>query len=250
MARTSWTFLALAISLASAKQASAFCLANRTARSWTTLKPDVISFAGIAPIHMPVACTMASMNWPYAVRACSTFLSASSRSCWGISKGGVWAMVSSGGSGMVSQFPHRRTSLFEAGFNSCIGFLSPRTARPLDPSRTFASPHARHRAHDRPHPALAPRRASVVRARGAVAGANSRLPPRLSAAADGLFGVRRPRHRCRRRHLLGEAVAHPDAGRAGLAGGMAAVAMDGQDGGERIRRRPADPGLATPLLHA
>ena len=29
---------------------------------------------------------------------------------------------------MVSQFPHRRTSLFEAGFNSCIGFLSPRTA--------------------------------------------------------------------------------------------------------------------------
>ena len=50
--------------LASAKQASAFCLAKRTARSWTTLKPDVISFAGIAPIHMPVACTMASMNWP------------------------------------------------------------------------------------------------------------------------------------------------------------------------------------------
>ena len=54
MASKSWMSLALPSSLAAAKQASAFCLANWIARSRTTLKPDVISFDGIADIHMPV----------------------------------------------------------------------------------------------------------------------------------------------------------------------------------------------------
>jgi len=54
--------LAFASSEAKPKQASAFCLAKRVARSWTTLNPDVMSFNGSAANHMPDACAMASMN--------------------------------------------------------------------------------------------------------------------------------------------------------------------------------------------